>query len=1363
MRSFIIASLLLIASLAEAQNLSVFNLDATNFPTLKASFYAFDANGVQQSPSPGEITITENGIPRTVTSVTCPPKKDPPPVTLGIMVDTYSGIDLAKEGAQKLINLISIPPSEAGITMMDHGAFIVQDLTQKHARLDTAINKLQPAPGVDLQTMFYAPNAGGVPFVSGRPNKKALVLFTDLHCPLYNLDKAKLLLDCAKEKISVYVVEINTNDEMGFFHPIVDATGGKLFEEVKTSSDITNIVFRIYNSLLDSALCQITWQSDIPCTGDQRNVEFTWDSSKSNLSYVPLPNTVAHLDIAPNALYLKSKPIGQKFDTTVTITAMNNSFTVTNITTTNPIYDINPKTFTLASGASTTLTVSFTPVDSTYSWTRFGFDNNLCAQTYYASGGYPGYLPNFRTLKLDSPNGGEVFQVGYDTVITWSGIPLNESVILEYSINSGNNWIAISRNAIGGDYLWHVPNTPSNNCLVRASQRSQNYSGGWSEGFGSQSSDGGLSTSTDKFGNIFETGYFTGTVDFGGIPLTSKGGKDIFVAKYFPDGGLAWVKDAGGAGEDVGYGIVSDDLGNVYVTGAYELSAFFDTIVAQDFNTVPYADLNIFVVKYSPTGNILWLRIAGSYQGSSEGRAIAIDSEGNIFVAGDCFDGAYFCCGSGRANNFCGCNNTFVAKYLSDGTQVWVTTDTHQTNNSTIGTGIAIDGKGEIYVVGKEMNYSPYKGGPPFVEKLDSNGQITWYSPVLGTVSNIDDSIGNYGICVDLLGNAFVTGHYKGSITFGKFNFGGSNNAQIFLAKYQMNGNIEWVDTFGNQTHNCAGHAITVDGNGNVYLALSFTDALNLAGITFNSSGEDDILLAAFSPKGNFEWARQAGGIKSDIPKSVTMDEFGNLIVSGSFQNSASVGNDTLQSHGNSDIFIWKLGSNNLQSDTSDAVFSIIAPTFSFAANSIDMGQVETGKEKDSLVKATICNSGNMPLHVLGMDVTGGAAAEFMIMSGAGDFTLAPGECRDVMFTFMPMMTGKMSATVTLRTANGNYPDTIKVFGEGIAPELQVMSSVIDFGEVSIGSFKDTTIAIAIQNIGSLPVNFSGVSQLGPDVKQFSLQSGGAPFTLLPKAPQSVTLRFTPHYIGRTSGRVAFAYNGPSTPAILNVFGQGLGGAVAIMDDSGFAGDHKNIPMILEKVPVSSVQSEATNFSARIAYDRTVLYPSSGVIQKGNRFDTVAIKGSLSSTDTIGFIRFTALLGENTTSPMNLVDFAWLDGAGQPADYDVETSSGTFYMLGICPAGGNRLYNPDGQVGMSISPNPANGIIHIDLQTTELGRTQLGIMNLLGQKVANISDGELKPGAHSFDFNVGSLSAGSYFLLLQTPTVRRLERIDVEK
>src|SRR5206468_3137388 len=108
----------------------------------------------------------------------------------------------------------------------------------------------------------------------------------------------------------------------------------------------------------------------------------------------------------------RSKPIGSKFDTIITVSAINADFAVTNITNTNPSYDINPKTFSVASGTNKTLTVSYTPIDSNYSWTRLSFDNNLCAQTYYVSGGYPGVLPNFRTLQLNFPNGGEVFQAG---------------------------------------------------------------------------------------------------------------------------------------------------------------------------------------------------------------------------------------------------------------------------------------------------------------------------------------------------------------------------------------------------------------------------------------------------------------------------------------------------------------------------------------------------------------------------------------------------------------------------------------------------------------------------------------------------------------------------------------------------------------------------------------------------------------------------------------------------------------------------------------------------------------------------------------------------------------------------------------
>ncbi|MFI5263923.1 MAG: hypothetical protein ACHQM6_05355, partial [Candidatus Kapaibacterium sp.] len=276
--------------------------------------------------------------------------------------------------------------------------------------------------------------------------------------------------------------------------------------------------------------------------------------------------------------------------------------------------------------------------------------------------------------------------------------------------------------------------------------------------------------------------------------------------------------------------------------------------------------------------------------------------------------------------------------------------------------------------------------------------------------------------------------------------------------------------------------------------------------------------------------------------------------------------------------------------------------------------------------------------------------------------------------------------------------------------------------------------------------------------------SGGGAFSLAPGASQTVTLRFNPKYIGRTSGRIGFDFGGAGSPAILSLFGQGLGGLVRIPDDSGYAGDHKNIPLLLEKVPVASVQSAATNFEARIAYDKTVLWSSGGNIQHGARYDTLTINSAVGSSDTLALIPFIAMLGESRTSPMSIVDFAWLDGAGQPADYDVETESGTFYLLGICPAGGTRLFNPDGQVSMAhISPNPSGSIVNIDIQTIEKGRTILEVQNLLGQKIATIYEGEISEGRHSFQWNTGGISGGTYYLTMITPTVRRMQRIEIAK
>ncbi len=1334
---------------------------------MKAKFYAVDANNVLQHPSPSDFTISEDGVTRKVTGITCPSQSSPA-YTLGLMFDTHSGRDLAQAAAKKFLNFLPLPPSEAGMTIMDNGAYILQDITQKKSKLLNAISYLAYSMTTDLQTMFYGQVAGGVKFVSGRPNKKALVLITDLHCPLYNLDKSKLFADCRKEHINVYTVLVNASDYNGYFKEIADSTGGAVFEIIN-EAQAENVFLRLSNDLGTIPPCEITWESEGSCVAVARNVSFNWNSVTANDSYSIPKDNIAQLQTSPISLYIFGKPVNVKFDTTVTITAISSAFSISNITSSNPLYDISPKSFSLAKGETKKLTITYTPPDSSYTWTDFTITTDRCTQYFYASSSYPGTIVQKSTpsIKLIKPNGGETYQTGSDTLITWTGIPPTDTVSLAYSLDSGQSWNVITTQATGGSYLWHLPQKTSTKCLISVTQFVRSASNFLIRCGGTGSEEEAKSVVTDNAGNIYVTGAADGQTDFGGVTLTSNVGQQAFVAKYSSSGSLLWVKyifkifNGGGC---VGNGICLDPDGNILLTGYLTGSGPFifkqDTISFTSFGVV-----DLFTAKLFADGSPDWIQvIKGPPSGVfGQGQGITTDGSGNVYTTGYYGDSALIGNVFLKGYHYW---DIFIVKYLPDGTVDWA----HRAGNIDFdkGNSVAVDKAGFVYVAGSFQDKGDFDGIKPnnsgqidaFIAKYNPDGSIGWVKAIGG----LTNDEGN-GIAIDPTGYLIVTGEFSGTVDFGGTTLSTKGgNYDMFVAKFLPDGTLVWVRQAGG-VNSTIGKSISADASGNIYVTGSLSGTADFGTQTLTTAGGLDAFVAKYASDGTFQWAQRAGGQSGDDQgDAITVDRFGNIYCTGFTRGDADFSGLPSTHIGSfQDLFIWKIGIQSpLQSDISDTLFSIIAPTFSFSTNSIDMGQVQTGQQKDSVVKATICNLGNLPLHVLGMDMTGGAAMEFMIMSGAGDFTLAPGECRDVMFTFMPMMIGKMSATITLRTANGNYPDTIKILGEGIAPVLQVMSDVIDFGQLNIGASKDTIITIALKNIGNLPVNFTTTSQLGPDIKQFSIQSGSAPFTLASGASQTVTLRFSPHYIGRTSGRIAFDY-GSSSPAILSLFGQGIGGLVVIKADSGYAGDHKNIPMILEKVPISSVQSAATNFSARIAYDKTVLY-SSGSVQHGNRYDTLTVSGSLTSTDTLAFIPFTAMLGESTSSPMNIVDFAWLDGAGQPADFDAETGSGTFYMLGICPAGGTRLYNPDGQVSMAhITPNPTNGIMHIDIQTTEVGRTQVSLVNLLGATVAKISDGELKPGAHSFELNTNTLSAGSYFLMMQTPTVRKMQRVDVEK
>lgn len=99
----------------------------------------------------------------------------------------------------------------------------------------------------------------------------------------------------------------------------------------------------------------------------------------------------------------------------------------------------------------------------------------------------------------------------------------------------------------------------------------------WATGFGATNSDYANDIAIDGASNIYITGAFTGTtVSVGAYTLTNSApgpADEVFVVKYNSAGIAQWATSAQGSGYEDGYGISSDALGNIYVTGSYNISS----------------------------------------------------------------------------------------------------------------------------------------------------------------------------------------------------------------------------------------------------------------------------------------------------------------------------------------------------------------------------------------------------------------------------------------------------------------------------------------------------------------------------------------------------------------------------------------------------------------------------------------------------------------------------------------------------------------------------------------------------------------------------------------------------------------------
>jgi hypothetical protein len=121
----------------------------------------------------------------------------------------------------------------------------------------------------------------------------------------------------------------------------------------------------------------------------------------------------------------------------------------------------------------------------------------------------------------------------------------------------------------------------------------------WSQKFGGSNANAGDKVTVDAASNVLVTGYYNGTIDFGGGPLPSAGGgsTDAFLAKFTSAGAPVWSQHFGGTSSDEGRDLACDAGGAVAVVG------YFDTSIDLGGQLLTASGLDDFVATFASTAS----------------------------------------------------------------------------------------------------------------------------------------------------------------------------------------------------------------------------------------------------------------------------------------------------------------------------------------------------------------------------------------------------------------------------------------------------------------------------------------------------------------------------------------------------------------------------------------------------------------------------------------------------------------------------------------------------------------------------------------------------------------------------------------
>ncbi len=606
----------------------------------------------------------------------------------------------------------------------------------------------------------------------------------------------------------------------------------------------------------------------------------------------------------------------------------------------------------------------------------------------------------------------------------------------------------------------------------------------------------------DSSGDVFVAGK-TWSSDYpttvGAYDTTFNGNGDVFVSKL--DSNLSSLLSStfiGGSSVDHARALAIDLSGDVFVAGLTGSSDYPTTVGAYDTTLNGNDDVFVSKLDSSLSSLVSSTLIGGS--GVDDAYALAIDSSGDVFVAGLTGSSDY---------------------------------------PTTVG---AFD--------------TVYNSDDVFVSKLDSSLSSLVSSTLIGG-SGVDDA---YALAIDSSGDVFVAGRTLSSdypTTVGAYDTTFNGNWDVFVSKLDSSLSSLLASTFiGGSSYDYV-YALAIGSSGDLFAAgvtnsSDYPTTVGAYDTTLNGNG--DVFVSKLdSSLSSLVSSTFIGGSDYEPAYAIAIDSSGDVFVAGQTRSSdysTTVGAyDITFNGGEYDGIISKL-----DSDLS-AGGDLAVPHISASPASKDFGSVDTGASASQIF--TISNIGIKDLVINRAYLTGANLYQFSIENDTcSGMTIAPSGSCTLDAVFSPTKGGALSARIAIESNDPALPTLyLELTGTGIVvgePDISASPASRDFGTLVIGRISPSQ-TFTISNIGTGYLVINTAYLTGTNPYQFSIQNDTCSGkTIAPSGSCIIEARYEPTKTGTMYAEIGIGSDDPDTPTLyIDLTGTGVNNTPPVADPNG--------------------------------------------------------------------------------------------------------------------------------------------------------------------------------------------------------------------